>query len=335
MSSDTPLPRLDVILGTAQVVALPLATRFRGIDVREALLLEGPEGWAEFSPFAEYGDAESATWLAAALEDAWMPRPRPRREIVGVNATVPAVAAASVPAVLARFSGCRTAKVKVAEPGQLLADDIARVRAVREALGAEGRVRIDANGAWNVDEAERAVHALAEFDLEYVEQPCASVDELAELRRRVKYMGIPIAADESVRKAADPLAVARAGAADLLVVKAQPLGGVRRALEIVAESGLPAVVSSALDTSVGLSMGVALAAALPDLDYDCGLGTASLFTADVVDPPLAPRDGALAVGRVTPDPALLAEHAASADRRAWWLDRVARCHALLATTPGR
>lgn len=335
MSSDTPLPRLDVILGTAQVVALPLATRFRGIDVREALLLEGPEGWAEFSPFAEYGDAESATWLAAALEDAWMPRPRPRREIVGVNATVPAVAAASVPAVLARFSGCRTAKVKVAEPGQLLADDIARVRAVREALGAEGRVRIDANGAWNVDEAERAVHALAEFDLEYVEQPCASVDELAELRRRVKYMGIPIAADESVRKAADPLAVARAGAADLLVVKAQPLGGVRRALEIVAESGLPAVVSSALDTSVGLSMGVALAAALPDLDYDCGLGTASLFTADVVDPPLAPRDGALAVGRVTPDPALLAEHAASADRRAWWLERLARCHALLATTPGR
>lgn len=335
MSSDTPLPRLDVILGTAQVVALPLATRFRGIDVREALLLEGPEGWAEFSPFAEYDDTESATWLAAAIEDAWMPRPRPRREIVGVNATVPAVAAASVPAVLARFSGCRTAKVKVAEPGQLLADDIARVRAVREALGAEGRVRIDANGAWNVDEAERAVHALAEFDLEYVEQPCASVDELAELRRRVKYMGIPIAADESVRKAADPLAVARAGAADLLVVKAQPLGGVRRALEIVAESGLPAVVSSALDTSVGLSMGVALAAALPDLDYDCGLGTASLFTADVVDPPLAPRDGALAVGRVTPDPALLAEHAASADRRAWWLDRVARCHALLATTPGR
>ena len=228
---------------------------------------------------------------------------------------MPAVAAASVPAVLARFDGCRTAKVKVAEAGQLLADDVARVRAVREAMGPEGRVRIDANGAWNVDEAERALHALAEFDLEYAEQPCATVDELAELRRRVKYMGIPIAADESVRKAADPLAVARAGAADLLVVKAQPLGGVRRALEIVAEAGLPAVVSSALDTSVGLSMGVALAAALPELDYDCGLGTASLFTADVVDPSLVPRDGFLAVGRVTPDAALLDAHAASAERR--------------------
>jgi len=201
---------------------------------------------------------------------------------------------------------------------------------VREEMGPEGRVRIDANGAWNVDEAERALHALAEFDLEYAEQPCATVDELAELRRRVKYMGIPIAADESVRKAADPLAVARAGAADLLVIKAQPLGGVRRALEIVAEAGLPAVVSSALDTSVGLSMGVALAAALPDLEYDCGLGTASLLAADIVDPPLTPRDGVLHVGRVKPDPSLLAAHAASADRTQWWLDRLARCHAILA-----
>lgn len=324
------LPALGDIVATARVVALPLATRFRGVELREALLFEGPEGWAEFSPFTEYDDAESAIWLAAAIEDAWMPRPPARREVVGVNATVPAVAAAAVPDVLARFDRCRTAKVKVAEAGQVLRDDVARVRAVREAMGPEGRVRIDANGAWNVDEAERALHALAEFDLEYAEQPCATVDELAELRRRVKYMGIPIAADESVRKAADPLAVARAGAADLLVIKAQPLGGVRRALEIVAEAGLPAVVSSALDTSVGLSMGVALAAALPELDYDCGLGTASLFTADVADPPLVPRGGALEVGRVTPEPALLAAHEASVDRREWWLDRVARCHALVA-----
>jgi O-succinylbenzoate synthase len=201
-------------------------------------------------------------------------------------------------------------------------------------MGPEGRVRIDANGAWNVDEAERALHALAEFDLEYAEQPCATVEELAELRRRVKYMGIPIAADESVRKAADPLAVARAGAADLLVVKAQPLGGVRRALAIVAEAGLPAVVSSALDTSIGLSMGVALAAALPGLEYDCGLGTASLFTADVTARPLAPVGGVLPVGRVQADPALLARHEASADRRDWWLDRLARCHALLIERAG-
>ncbi len=254
-----------------------------------------------------------------------MPQPAALRHSIAVNATVPAVAAASVPAVLARFDGCRTAKVKVAEAGQRLADDVARVAAVRDAMGPEGRIRVDANGGWSVDEAERALHAFAEYDLEYAEQPCASVDELAELRRRVKYMGIPIAADESVRKAADPLAVARAGAADLLVIKAQPLGGVRRALDIVAEAGLPAVVSSALDTSVGLAMGLTLAAALPDLDYDCGLGTAALFAADIVSPPLAPRAGALPVGRVSPDLALLDELAAPADRRDWWIARLGRC----------
>ena len=326
MSTAAAVPALSDLLSTAHVVALPLATRFRGVDVREAVVFEGPEGWTEFSPFAEYDDGEAATWLAAAIDFGWMPQPAAVRSEIPVNATVPAVAAASVPAVLARFDGCRTAKIKVAEPGQRLADDIARVQAAREAMGPEGRIRVDANGAWNVDEAERALHAFAEFDLEYAEQPCETVEELAELRRRVKYMGIPIAADESVRKAADPLAVARAGAADLLVVKAQPLGGVRRALEIVAEAGLPAVVSSALDTSIGLSMGVALAAALPELEYDCGLGTASLFTADVASPALAPRGGMLPTGRIVPDPALLAENAASADRREWWIARLTRCY---------
>ena len=326
MTTTRPSPSLSDILATAHVVALPLATRFRGVDVREAVLFEGPEGWTEFSPFAEYGDAEAAVWLTAAIDFGWMPQPAALRSEIPVNATVPAVAAASVPGILGRFDGCRTAKVKVAEPGQRLADDVARVAAVREWMGPEGRIRVDANGAWNVDEAEHTIHALAEYDLEYAEQPCASVEELAELRRRVKYMGIPIAADESVRKASDPLAVARAGAADLLVVKAQPLGGVARALAIVAEAGLPAIVSSALDTSIGLSMGVALAAALPRLDYDCGLGTASLFTADVVSPSLAPRGGVLPVGRVSPDPALLEEHAASAERRDWWLARLARSY---------
>lgn len=326
----TPFPALPELLDGAVVVALPLATRFRGVNVREAVLLHGPAGWTEFSPFVEYDDAEAAAWLAGAIDFGWRDSPAPLRDRVPVNATMPAVAADRVAEVLARFDGCRTVKVKVAEPGQTLADDVARVRAVRQALGPEGRVRLDANGAWNVDEAEHAVHALAEYDLEYVEQPCASIPELVELRTRIRYMGIPIAADESVRKAADPVAVARAGAADIVVVKAQPLGGVHRALEIVAEAGLPAVVSSALDTSIGLSMGVALAAALPQLDFDCGLGTAALFTGDVAAPALAPHDGSLAVGRIEPDAGALAAHAASADRRAWWLDRLARCHALLA-----
>ncbi|KHK97976.1 O-succinylbenzoate synthase [Microbacterium mangrovi] len=324
-----PLPPLADILSTARVVALPMATRFRGVDVREALLFEGPEGWAEFSPFPEYGDVEASVWLAAAIDYAWHPQPAAVRDRIPVNATVPAVAATEVAAVLARFDGCRTAKVKVAERGQSLTDDVARVRAVRELLGPAGRIRVDANAGWNVDEAEHAIRMLEPFDLEYVEQPCASVPELAVVRLRIRNLDVQIAADESVRKASDPLAVARAEAADILIVKAQPLGGVRRALEIVADAGLPAVVSSALDTSVGLAMGTALAAALPDLDYDCGLGTSSLFTADVAAPALAPSGGSLPVGRVTPDAALLDELAAPAERAAWWRDRVARCHELL------
>ncbi len=323
------IPSLSDLRSVAHVVSLPLVTRFRGIDTREALLFDGPAGWSEFSPFTEYDDAEAAVWLSAAIDFGWREQPPAVRERIPVNATVPAVPAAEVSGILRRFDGCRTAKVKVAERGQTLADDVARVRAVRDALGAEGRIRLDANGGWNVDEAEHAAHALAEFDLEYLEQPCESVDELAELRERLADWDIPIAADESVRKAADPLAVAHAGAADLLVVKVQPLGGVRRALQIVADAGLPAVVSSALDTSIGLSMGLALAGALPRLDFDCGLGTASLLAADVTGRPLRPEAGTLPVGRVSADAALIERHAASPERRDWWLARLERCHALL------
>ncbi len=322
-------PTLDDLLATARVVSLPLVARFRGVERREALLVEGPSGWTEFSPFVEYADAEASVWLAGAIDFGWNAPPALLRDTVRVNATLPAVEASEVPAVLDRFPGCRTVKVKVAEPGQVLADDVARLAAVRARLGAEGRIRIDANGAWNVDEAEHAIHAFAEFDLEYIEQPCASLYELAEVRRRVKYMGIPIAADESVRKADDPLAVARAGAADILVLKAQPLGGIRAALRIAADAGLAVVVSSALDTSVGISMGLHLAAAITDLEFDCGLGTAALLGADVTDRPLIASDGQLAVTRVVPAERLLVDHAASGDRTAWWLARLERCYALL------
>lgn len=323
------LPSLKDLLDSARVVDLPLVTRFRGIDSREALLLEGTHGWTEFSPFVEYGDAEAAAWLEAAIDFGWDEAPEILRDRIPVNATVPAVGPEAVAGVLARFPGCRTAKVKVA--GELtLADDVARVRAVRDALGPEGRIRVDANGRWNVDEAEHAIHALAAFDLEYVEQPCATIEELAEIRRRTTYMDLPIAADESVRKEDDPLAVARAGAADILVIKAQPLGGIRSALKIIREAGLPAVVSSALDTSVGLSMGAHLAAAMPELRFDCGLGTASLLAGDVTAEPLTPAAGSIAVRRVTPDPVLLDRYAASAERREWWLARLARTYALIA-----
>jgi O-succinylbenzoate synthase len=323
------LPPLEDVLADARVVALPMVTKFRGITVREALLTRGPRGWTEFSPFVEYGDDEASAWLAAAIDFGWGEDPEVVRSTIGVNATVPAVPADDVAAVLARFPGCRTAKVKVAEAGQRLADDVARVAAVRDVLGPEGRIRADANTLWNVDEAEHAIHALAPYDLEYVEQPCPTVEELAEVRRRVKYMGIPIAADESVRKASDPLAVARAGAADVLIVKAQPLGGIRAALEIIRLAGLPVVVSSAIDTSVGLAMGAMLAASVPRLDFDCGLGTAALLAADVTLEPLAPVGGEIPVRRVDVDESLLTEHAADADRRDWWLARVERCYARL------
>ena len=333
MTDDDAVPPLSDLLATARVVALPFVTRFRGIDVREALLLEGPQGWTEFSPFVEYDDHESSAWLAAAIDYGWNAPPPALRNRIAVNATVPAVDPDSVRAVLARFPGCRTAKVKVAGGDETLSADVGRVRAVRDALGPEGRIRVDANGGWNVDEAEHAIHALAPFDIEYVEQPCASVEELAEIRLRTKYMGIPIAADESVRRADDPLAVAEAGAADLLVIKAQPLGGIRRALDIVARAGLPVVISSALETSVGLAMGAQLAASVAELDYDCGLGTASLLAADVTRAPLLPEDGSIEVRRVLPDPELLDRYAADAERTEWWLERLGRTHAILAGAP--
>ena len=323
------LPTLSDLTATARVISLPLTTRFRGITEREALVFEGPEGWSEFSPFLEYDDDEASAWLAAAIDFAWRPTPALVRDHVPVNATMPAVDAVDVESVLARFGAVRTVKIKVAEPAQTLVDDTARVARVRELIGPAGRIRVDANGGWNVDEAEHAIHALAPYDLEYVEQPCATVDELAELRQRVKYMGIPIAADESVRKAADPLAVARAGAADLLVVKVQPLGGVHAALGLAAEAGLPVVVSSALDTAIGLSMGLQLAASLPQLEFDCGLATSALFVDDVTDDRPLPENGSIAVRRIAPTPRLLTQHAATPERSEWWLARLRRCYALL------
>ena len=324
-------PSWDELSADAHVVAIPMRVPFRGTTVREALLLRGPAGWGEFSPFPEYDDDEAARWLAAAVEAAWTGWPAAVRDRVAVNATVPAVAAADVPAVLARFPGCTTAKVKVAQAGQVLRDDVELVAAVRDLLGREGRVRVDANGAWTLSDARWAVAALAAFDLEYVEQPCESVEDLALLRIALARAGVDVlvAADESVRKAEDPLRVARAGAADVVVLKVAPLGGVRPAMDIAAECGLPVVVSSALDTSVGIAAGVALAAALPELPYACGLATTSLMAGDVVHASLDGNGGMIPVQAVQPDPDLLDKHAAEKERWDWWLERLARCSELL------
>ncbi|MGE2714263.1 o-succinylbenzoate synthase [Mycolicibacterium litorale] len=312
-------PTLTDLLDRLHVVALPMRVRFRGITVRELALIEGPAGWGEFGPFLEYGPPEAATWLASAIEAAYSAPPAVRRDRIPINATVPAVAAAQVPEVLARFPGARTAKVKVAEPGQTLADDVARVNAVRAVVPT---VRVDANGGWTVDEAVAAAAALtADGPLEYLEQPCRTVPELAELRSRT---AIPIAADESIRKADDPLHVVRAKAADIAVVKVAPLGGVGPLLDIAAQIDIPIVVSSALDSAVGIARGLYAAAALARLEHACGLGTGGLFVEDIAAP-LVPVDGHLPVAPVVPDPDRLAALAASPLRRQWWVERVTEC----------
>jgi O-succinylbenzoate synthase len=317
------LPSLEDLFDRLHVVALPMRVRFRGITTREVALIEGPSGWGEFGAFLEYGPPEAAHWLAAGIEAAYREPPPVRRDRVPINATVPAVAAARVSEVLARFPGAGTAKVKVAEPGQTLDDDVDRVNAVRELIPT---VRVDANGGWSVDEAARAAAALtADGPLEYLEQPCATVAELAELRRRV---GVLIAADESIRKADDPLAVVRAQAADIAVLKVAPLGGVWALLDIAAQIDIPIVVSSALDSAVGIAAGLSAAAALPVLRHACGLGTGGLFLEDVADVAL-PVDGTLSVGPVTPDPARLQALAAPPERRRWWIDRVKACYPFL------
>ncbi|UVE96285.1 o-succinylbenzoate synthase [Dietzia sp. B32] len=355
---------IDDLLARVRVVALPMRVRFRGITEREVALIEGPAGWGEFGPFAEYDDPEAAHWLASALEMAWQGPPPALRSRVPVNATVPAVAAGEVAGVLDRFPGCTTVKVKVAEKGQQLVDDVARVAAVLQARPG-ARVRVDANGAWSVAEAAHAIRVLDQAvraddvarapgsgpvsldgpGLEYAEQPCATVEELVELRARLAADGVhvDVAADESIRRADDPLRVVRAGGADRAVVKVAPLGGPRRLLSVAAELGVPVTVSSALDSAVGVAAGVAAAAAMPggagrgrpgsDDDDEipaAGLGTGGFFVEDVVEPgTFSLEDGCLPVRPVAPDLARLEGLRVSGEVRDWWLDRIRRCHELL------
>lgn len=324
---------LSVLAESMYVVSLPLVTEFRGVNHRECALFLGPKGWGEWAPFPEYRPAEAARWLQSALEAAWGTWPSPRRTDIPINATVPAVAATAVSGILSGYPGCSTVKVKVAAKGQNLAADLARVQAVRDHLterfpGRDTRIRVDANMGWSPAEAIEAITALARYGLEYVEQPCARTADLARVRRALVQRGIAvkIAADEAIRKAADPLEFARMGAADLAVLKVPPSGGVAAALGFVEQlydvQEMPVVVSSALDSSVGISAGLALAAALPALEHACGLGTVRLLQHDVVRQPLCPENGFLPVTRVIPDPALLEKYAAPPARQHWWQKRL-------------
>ncbi|HTR68682.1 MAG TPA: o-succinylbenzoate synthase [Mycobacteriales bacterium] len=302
---------------TVSTYDLAMRIPFRGQQRRQGMLISGPSGWGEFSPFPEYDATESARWLAAALEaanDGW---PSPRRSRVAVNTTVPAIAPQQAHDLVAA-SGCATAKVKVAEPGQSLTDDLARVEAVRDALGSTGRVRVDANAGWTLDEATKALRELSAFDLEYAEQPVASLEDMAALRRRVD---VRLAADESIRKADDPERVAVRSAADIVVLKVQPLGGVRACLRIAERCGLPVVVSSAIETSIGIAAGLALAGALDDLPYACGLATVPLLDGDVCSASLVPDRGSLPVLARAPEPDLLGGALAPIEVERHWQQR--------------
>ncbi len=316
---------------SVHVWSVPLRNRFRGITVREGVLLsrvgeDGVERWGEFSPFLEYSPEVAAPWLRCAEEAASGRLPAPVRDSVPVNVTVPAVDPQRAHEIV-RSGGCRTAKVKVAEPGQKLGDDIARLEAVRDAIGPDGRIRIDVNGLWEPAFAVASIPVLdrAAGGLEYVEQPVADVEDMAAVRRRVD---VPIAADESIRRAEDPYRVRDLGAADIAVLKVQPLGGVAACLRIAEEIGLPVVVSSALESSVGIAAGVALAAALPELPYACGLATVQMFTDDLTDESLLPVDGTLPVRDVVVSAEALARLAAPPERVSHWERRIAAVRAV-------
>lgn len=313
----------DQILRSARVLAIPMRIKFRGVTTREVVLFEGPNGWAEWSPFPEYPDEEAAIWLKAAIEWAFGDLPEPKLKTVKVNATLPAVE--NIEEALAPFGKFEVVKIKVAEKGQSIEDDFRRITRTNQ-LYPEARIRLDANGAYTMDQALQMAHFLVdeELPIEYLEQPVKTIAEMAELKLALaKFSELKIAADESVRKVSDPLAVALANAADILVLKAAPLGGITNAIRIAKEAGLPVVVSSALETSVGLSMGAYLAAEL-NSPYASGLATAALLADDVTDHSLTPVDGEIEVRRILPSVVAIEKLQADETTRSAWLGKLNR-----------
>lgn len=304
------------LLDTLRVVALPTKTNFRGITVREVALFKGEQGWAEFSPFVEYDDQESAAWLACAIEAATAPKPHLYRTHVAVNGTIPALNDESaLQRIVESFPGVSTFKVKV---GTDVSDDLQRLDYVRR-LRPNAAIRIDVNGLWSVDEAEMFLNSIG--PIEYVEQPCATIEELRELKKRVD---VKIVGDEVLRKSIDPFAVDLTGAVDYLMLKVQPLGGIKRAHALAAHHNLPVVVSSALESAVGINYGLMLAASFEEMRFDCGLGTGSLLATNVAELPII--DGKIEISDVNPT---LDGLDVSAERFEWWKNRIMRTAELL------
>ena len=301
------------------VVAIPTKTDFRGINIREAFLFRGSQGWSEFSPFIEYDDAESSTWLKAAIEGAYKPWPELKRTKVSINATLPRIASEKVASFMSNYSGCTTVKMKVNN----FEDDADRLEALLDFMP-EAKVRLDVNGGWSLAQARAYIHDyFMRFGnvFEYIEQPCMELSDIAELKQEIP---MKIALDESIRKFLDSDFKDISEIADVAIMKWAPSGGIESARKIIAEIGLPAVVSSALDTGIGISHGLALAASLPEFDFACGLGTTALFVGDITDPSPRPIDGEIEVKAIAPKPELLEKYAASAERKLWWENRVKR-----------
>lgn len=304
------------LLDTLRVVALPTKTNFRGVTVREVALFKGEQGWAEFSPFLEYDDQESAAWLACAIEAATAPRPQLFRTEVSVNGTIPALNdEQQLEKIINSFPGVKTFKVKV---GTDVSDDLHRLDVVRT-LRPNAAIRLDVNGLWDVDEAELFLNSVGE--IEYVEQPCATIDELRELKKRVE---VKIVGDEILRKSSNPFDIDLTGAVDYLMLKVQPLGGIKRAHALAEHHNLPVVVSSALESAVGINYGLILAASFEKMIFDCGLGTGSLLAKDVAELPIV--DGKIKISDVNPN---LDGLDVSADRFEWWKNRIMRTAELL------
>jgi O-succinylbenzoate synthase len=304
------------LLDTLRVIALPMKTKFRGISVREVALIKGSHGWGEFSPFLEYDDAESAPWLASAIEAASTPKPKLYRSSVAINGTIPALNDPSdLKIVVDSFPGVSTFKVKV---GTNLAEDLARIDVIRQ-LQPQAKIRIDVNGLWSVDQAETFLNAAGE--IEYAEQPCPTIAELRELKSRTS---VKIVGDEILRKAADPFKVDLDGAIDYLMLKVQPLGGIKRAHALAEHHNLPVVISSALESAVGINYGLTLAASFEEMNFDCGLGTGSLLAADVAH--LSIVDGKIEISEFEPQ---LDGLDVAPDRFEWWKNRIMRTAELL------
>ena len=310
------------LLSSMRVIALPTRTNFRGISVREVALFKGEYGWGEFSPFLEYDDHESSRWLASAIEASTQPRPQSFRERIPVNGTIPATNDPEVIEKLVQsYPGVKTFKVKV---GGNLSEDIVRLARIR-VLGRDIKIRIDVNGAWGVEDALRNLYAMYEQigEFEYVEQPVATIDEMRELKSKIR-IPLRIAADEVIRKAEDPSSINLEGAADVLMLKVQPLGGIKNSLALAEHHKLPVVVSSALESAVGIHYGLQLASALPQLSFDCGLATGSLLTRDVAHLPIS--DGSIEIGGLDIN---LDGLDVGADRYEWWKNRAMRCAEIL------